>query len=218
MAKDFRAMVIADLHGNTDATKYIFRSIELYEPDVLIVCGDITDFGKPKNLIKQFFDSIYIPVFAVPGNCDPLSTIEELEASKAFQMHNKKQCFNGRIFVGMGGANPPSLGTPFILSEKEIFAKLDRIMENGSILISHAPPKGHLDRIFFGIHAGSRAIASIVNKYKPVLVCCAHIHEARGVERSDCSTFVNPGPAFKGFFALVNFESATINVELLRCY
>jgi Icc-related predicted phosphoesterase len=49
------------------------------------------------------------------------------------------------------------------------------------------------------------------------LVCCAHIHEQRGVVDVDGTKVVNPGAAMMGYCAMLHFgnEPKDIRVELL---
>jgi hypothetical protein len=104
------------------------------------------------------------------------------------------------------------------LSEDKIYVSLKSIFDNlqhhRNILVVHTPPKGYLDKTFIGYHVGSTAITKIVDEYIPELVLSAHVHEARGVIHTDKTTFVNPGPAFKGYGALVEIDDK-IEVDLL---
>jgi len=49
------------------------------------------------------------------------------------------------------------------------------------------------------------------------LVCCAHIHESRGIVESDGVKIVNPGPAMDGNCAMLHFgnDARDIRIELL---
>ena len=82
-------------------------------------------------------------------------------------------------------------------------------MEKNAILVTHAPPKNHLDLVKNVGNVGSKAIAKIINKYQPRLVISAHIHEARGVNY-DKTIFVNPGPASRGLGALIDIDTKII--------
>jgi hypothetical protein len=49
------------------------------------------------------------------------------------------------------------------------------------------------------------------------LVCCAHIHEQRGIMDIEGIKIVNPGPAMDGHCAMLHFgtDARDITVELL---
>ena len=87
-------------------------------------------------------------------------------------------------------------------------------------LLAHVPPRGlSLDRVFFGRHAGSKALRSFVDRTEPALVVCGHIHEGRGVERVGRTTVVNCGYGAKGHYALIEVDHEVdheVTVELRR--
>jgi putative phosphoesterase len=209
-----RILAIADVHGAEGSIRIVNEQIKKYSPDLVLVCGDITQFGPP-SWAKKFLDSIEHDTFAIPGNCDPEEVVSAISESKAILLHGKKEEFKGFHFVGLGGSNPTPFGTPFEYTEDEIFTSLDNIMEENVILAIHAPARGHLDKTSSRDDLGSKAISDIVKKYSPKLVISAHIHEARGFESDDNTTFVNPGPASKGYAAVIDLN-AVIKIELIE--
>jgi Icc-related predicted phosphoesterase len=208
-----RILAIADVHGTEEAKDVVNDQIKEHAPDLVLVCGDITQFGPPE-WAKRFLDNITQRSFALPGNCDPKEVVAAIEKSKATLIHGKKEEFNGQIFVGLGGSNPTPFGTPFEFSEDEIYTVLDDVMVEDAVLAVHAPALGHLDKTGSRSGLGSRAILDIVKKYSPKLVVSAHIHEARGVENEGKTTFVNPGPASMGNAAVIDINGV-IHVELI---
>lgn len=173
-------LAVADIHGAKNGVNTINQFISKYNPDLVIIDGDITQFG-PLNYAKKVLDSISIKTLAVPGNCDPKEILNVIDESKAINLHKNKILINGLTFVGLGGSNITPFNTIFEMSEEEIFESLDKIMERNAILVTHAPSKNNMDRVKNVGHVGSNAIAQIVEKYQPRLVISAHIHEARGV-------------------------------------
>jgi Icc-related predicted phosphoesterase len=54
------------------------------------------------------------------------------------------------------------------------------------VLVVHGPPFGALDRTtprFGGVNAGSRSLRDWIERGRPGLVVCGHIHEGFGVDR-----------------------------------
>jgi hypothetical protein len=162
---------------------------------------------------------IEVPCFAVPGNCDPREIIETLEHSETVCLHGS-QINLGRItIVGLGGSNPTPFGTPFEMTDKQIDDVLHRAMSKmektvHNVLLTHAPPYETLDKIN-GEHVGSKSIRRHMGSFD--LVCCAHIHEQRGVMDIEGIKIVNPGPAMDGHCAMLHFgtDARDITVELL---
>jgi Icc-related predicted phosphoesterase len=207
-------LAVADVHGTASASSTISQQIRRTSPDLVIVCGDISQFGPP-SWAANFLDSIPKKTLALPGNCDPEEVIATIEESKALSLHGKKRKIDDVTFCGFGGSNPTPFGTLLEFTEDEIFSALDGIMEPGCVLAVHSPPKGHLDSTPAATGLGSSAISDIVKKYSPRLVISAHIHEARGVERDEHTIYVNPGPASKGYAAVIKLKDH-IDVELIQ--
>ncbi|MGA7797077.1 MAG: metallophosphoesterase [Methanoregula sp.] len=207
-------LLIADLHGQFGK---IDSFLEL-NPEAVFIAGDITNMG-PVDAVDDVLSRIDVPCFAVPGNCDPREILDTLEHSDAVCLHGAQINLGTVTIVGIGGSNPTPFNTPFELTDKQIddllhqgMAKMERTVHN--VLISHAPPFDTLDLIN-GEHVGSQSIRRHIKDFD--LVCCAHIHEQRGVKDVDGVKIVNPGPAMDGYCAMLHFgnEAKDIKVELL---
>jgi len=57
---------------------------------------------------------------------------------------------------------------------------MGRIPAGLDVLVTHGPPKGVLDRVRSGVHAGSDALLKAVALTQPRLHIFGHIHECRG--------------------------------------
>lgn len=206
-------LVLSDLHGKRSAIEWINSRIKENNVDCVLFLGDITDFGTDE-LVADILNSIESDVYAIPGNCDPLS-LPSVAEDHGTDMHGRSVKIGGMHVAGLGGSNPTIFNTPFELSEEEIMEKLRPISKKGMILMVHAPAYGYNDIIPSGLNVGSESILKIVKKYKPVLVLSGHIHEAFGVMVDNGTTFVNPGPAKDGRCAVVTVEDGKVEAKLL---
>jgi len=203
-----RILMATDIHGARSALEAIPAAVREHEPDVFFATGDITHFGRPPGYAEDLLRRISVRTFAVPGNCDPPALLDVLDAL-GVNLHMKKARVEGHTFVGLGGANPTPFGTPFEIEEEEILRGLDGVMEPGAILASHPPPYGHLDVVPRAGHVGSRSVARIVEKYRPRVVLCGHIHEAAGIVEGE-TTMINPGAAKDGHLGLVDIGERVV--------
>jgi uncharacterized protein len=207
-------LLIADLHGQ-------FGKIDSFldlNPEAVFIAGDITNMG-PVDAVDDVLSRIDVPCFAVPGNCDPREIIETIEHSDTVCLHGSQINLGKITIVGLGGSNPTPFGTPFEMTDKQIDDVLHRAMKKmektvHNVLLTHAPPYETLDKIN-GEHVGSQSIRRHMKSFD--LVCCAHIHEQRGVMDIDGVKVVNPGPAMDGNCAMLHFgtDSRDIRIELL---
>lgn len=206
-------LLLADLHGEFGK---IQSFLEL-SPDAIIIAGDITNMG-PADAIGSLFDRIDVPAFAVPGNCDPKETVDALERSDCVCLHGSSLTLGNISLAGIGGSNPTPFSTPFEMTDKQIddilsslVARMERRMHN--VLVTHAPPLGILD-LAGGNHVGSASVRKHMSSFD--LVCCAHIHEQRGIAEESGVKVVNPGMAALGQCAILHFgdEPRAIGIEL----
>ena len=207
-------LLIADLHGQ-------FGKIDSFldlSPEAVFIAGDITNMG-PVETVDDMLSRIDVPCFAVPGNCDPREIIETLEHSDTVCLHGSQINLGRMTIAGIGGSNPTPFGTPFEMTDKQMddvlrnaMKKMEKTVHN--VLLTHTPPFETLDKIN-GEHVGSRSIRRHMKAFD--LVCCAHIHEQRGVMDVDGVKLVNPGAAMDGYCAMLHFgtEARDIRIELL---
>ncbi len=184
-----RILACADIHGRRRVIDHVIYAIKEYDPEVIVVAGDITHFGTGEE-VKEILDEIPGEVLAVPGNCDPREAVEWIEKSKAKSLHKKMVEIGGIRFFGIGGSNVTPFRTMFELGEREFEESLSGAREI-DVLVTHVPPYGILDEPRRGLHTGSKAVRKFVFEEKPILHIFGHIHEARGVEREEGITFVN---------------------------
>ncbi len=208
-------LLLADLHGNYGKLEAFLS----YDYDAVIIAGDITNFG-PLEPVDSVLSRFEVPCFAIPGNCDPREIVDVLERSDAVCLHNAWISLGSLTIAGLGGSNETPFGTPFELTEEEIDRELTRIVKHmdknvHNVLLSHAPPYEVLDDVD-GNNVGSKSIRKHMARFD--LVCCGHIHEARGIAEADGVTVVNPGSASEGYGATIHFgkEPKDIEIDLIR--
>lgn len=73
--------------------------------------------------------------------------------------------------------------------------KLNKLLKRNkdSVLVSHAPPYGVLDKTKSGKHVGSKILLEAIKKHQPKLVLCGHIHEAKGKAKIGKTQVINLG-------------------------
>ena len=196
-----RIMGFTDPHG-----KLInFNKVLRYKPDVILISGDITHFGRDLKII-DLLKSVneHVKVLTVPGNCDTKEAIEKLNK---YNLNIDEKCneINGIKFVGIGGSNRTPFNTPNEYTEEEVYNKLINLVKNlkNIFLVSHAPPYNTMADIVDldkDIHVGSKSIRKIIEDFNSNIRFCAcgHIHESRCIDKIGNTIVVNPSP--KSYF------------------
>ena len=224
MDKRLRVLAASDFHGDSRVFREVASKVKDLHAGIVIVCGDITHFGsvqEAKALLEPLV-KLRLPVLFVPGNCDPPS-LTGVDIEGAHCIHGSSEVYGNMTFVGIGGALITPFYTPFEITEEQLEEVLNRGFEQAAerrwlVLVSHHPPKDtKLDTVYSGEHIGSSAVRQFIEKNKPSIVFCGHVHEATGIDRIGDTLLVNPGPARHGCYALADFDGK-IEVKLSSLY
>jgi len=171
---------VADIHGKKEKLNRIQNNIAAYQPDIVIVAGDITNYFYPARVVTAL-NMLPVPVLTVRGNSD-LPVVERLisNSSNVHSIHGKAYREKGFHFIGMGGTVLLPFRTRVCFREKDKFREIASSLTDQSILVMHPPPFGVLDRVAGRVHAGSRNIHGLIMQKQPMLFLCGHIHEDVG--------------------------------------
>lgn len=217
---------ITDLHS--DAGRLPGLACELAAADVVLLTGDITQFGKAAEA-RAMLDAVRREakrgavmlsssrgegaaaagprIFAVAGNCDH-AEVEEFLAREGLSLHGRHEAVGGVEFAGAGRSLPcPGGGTPNEAREEDFTATLKEaaagVPEGAPLALAlHQPPRDTAcDRSWEGRHAGSSAVRAFIERAQPILVFCGHLHESRGTDQVGRTRIINPGPLREGGYA-----------------
>jgi len=184
-----KILAVADIHGSQYRLNLVLKNIKTYTPDLIVICGDITQFG-PGDLATNFLNQIPVETLAIPGNIDTFDVDQGITASNAINIHMKRVMIQGISFVGIGRDIPTAL-FDMSITDGVIQKPFNKILDETSVLVTHVPPFKLQDKMFMGNHGGSKQLRNIIDTCKPRLVLCGHIHEDPGVATSGNTTVVN---------------------------
>lgn len=191
-----KLLLCSDIHCDyTAARSLVERSSEA---DVLVCAGDLAVMRKGLGEIVEVLSDAACPTVLVPGNGESDDELAEAcrDWAGAHVLHGSGCEIDGVSFWGLGGGVPVTPFGPwsFDLSEEEAEALLTDCPE-GAVLVTHSPPRGHVDVAGGGEHLGSRAVLDAIHRVRPPLVVCGHIHACWEQESDvDGTRVVNAGP------------------------
>jgi Icc-related predicted phosphoesterase len=206
-------LAAADIHGAQYRLNLILQNIQEYSPDLVVICGDITQFG-PGEVALNFLNQIPVPTLAIPGNIDTPKVDSAISQSAAENIHYKMVTRGNFSFIGIGGLLPSPL-SKIDISVNASKKSLEEILEKNSILVTHEPPFKTLDTVFFGHHAGNRELRQLLEHYQPRLILCGHIHEDPGVVTVKDTVVVNCSMGKKTEGAIITVNN-TIQTQILE--
>ena len=134
-----RFLAVSDIHQEEAALESIAALSPSY--DHVFVCGDIS------RSVSFAEDLVKIPnAFIVPGNWDNEQVGQALSKSPRFVHERRVEIGDGLNVVGFGYSPPSPFFTYGELSEEEIYSRMEKLkIDRNTLLLTHAPPKGHLD-------------------------------------------------------------------------
>jgi Icc-related predicted phosphoesterase len=198
-----KILAVADIHGAQYRLNLVLKNIERYSPDLVVICGDITQFG-PTELAKNLLNQIPIDTLAITGNIDTLDVGRGIEESNAINIEMKRIMKKGLPFVGING-----------IDENQFrIVKEEKLLDKSSVVVSHVPPFGTKDKVFLGMHGGSKELRELVDEFNPRLVLCGHIHEDPGFTKIGKTTVVNCSMGKRGEGSLIDINE-NISVKML---
>ncbi len=181
LAEALKLLIFSDIHSNLKALERLMET----EADYYFAAGDLVNWGKGLEACGEILKSRAGRVYVLPGNHEsPAQITSFCEKFGLHDFHERSLKIGGYHVAGLGCSNPTPFDTPGEYTEEQLAAKLAPFASlSPLVLICHAPPKGTaLDRIRWGLHAGSQAVREFIDRHHPEYLFCGHIHEAEGIE------------------------------------
>lgn len=190
-----KLLAFSDLHRDLGRAAWLVERSK--EADVVIGAGDFASIHEGLEETIGALADIETPTILVPGNNETADALRSASSNweAATVLHGEQAEIGGRTFFGLGAGIPV---TPwdwsFDLSD-DLAAEALAGCPEGAVLVLHSPPKGHCDASGSGESLGSQALADAIERVKPPLAVCGHVHESWG-ERSRIgnSEIANIGP------------------------
>lgn len=191
-----RLLLFSDLHRDAAAARRLVERAPAF--DVAVGAGDFATMRRGIGDVIDVLKAIERPTVLVAGNGESYEELLSACASweNAHVLHGSGVVLDGVPFFGLGGGVPvtPFGSWSFDLTEEEASDLLADCPERG-VLVTHSPPKGVLDTDSGGRSLGSTAVREAVDRCRPRLVVCGHIHQSAGQEALlGSSAVVNAGP------------------------
>ncbi len=179
-----KILAAGDIHGDSSLAERLAVQAEKENVDLVILCGDLTYAEASTDNIIGPFVKRNRKVVIVPGNHETVATADFLaELYGVTNLHGYSIRAGDVGLFGAGGAN---IGL-FQLKEKEIYELLKQGFEKikdakKKIMVTHVHPQGTKMEKLSNIFPGSTGIKKALDKFKPDILLCSHVHEAEGIE------------------------------------
>lgn len=185
-----RIFAASCVHSDTSLAKKLADKAKREGVDLILLSGDIVEDDAPEGIVGKFAGTGK-QVLMVAGNHDFHATPFLAERYGAKNLHAYSWKVGDVGFFGCGGAN---VGLN-ALSEEEIYQTLlkafDRVKDcKRKVMVTHVHPSGSLIEKFSQFVHGSSGVRAAIDRLKPDVAICGHVHEAEGIEERIGSTQV----------------------------
>jgi uncharacterized protein len=205
-SKPMRVAAMADLHVREDSAasyRELFGEISR-EADVLVLAGDLTDLGKPKEaeLLAQDLKACSIPVVGVLGNhdyeCGAHEEVAHILREAGMRVLDGQSCeIDGVGFVGVkgfaGGFGRRMLGSfgepaikQFVGEAMNETLRLENAMrqvkaKRSVVILHYAPVTDTIESEPLEIYPflGSSRLAETIDRFKVSAIVHGHAHRGR---------------------------------------
>ena len=181
-----RILAAADIHGVLSVYEWLVGLVQEQHADLLVLAGDLFAGGWEEEQRRQaqkiipLLKRAPVPLLYLMSNDDFVALGYQDERIQ--HLHGKRLEFGGHNFVGYE-YSLPFVGTIYVKSESEMekdLREIEPLLDGQTVLVTHSPAFGTLDRVYGGRHVGSRSLAALIER-KPVLAHIhGHIHESFG--------------------------------------
>lgn len=179
-----KILAAGDIHGDIGLAEKLAEKAKKEQCDLVVLCGDLTLGETSTENIIGPFKKRHEKVLLIPGNHETVATADFLaELYGMKNIHGYSVKYGDVGIFGAGGAN---IGV-FQKSEKELYDLLkkghDKIKYlKKKIMVTHVHPTESKMEKFTDIFPGSEGVKKALDKFKPDLLLCSHVHEAEGIE------------------------------------
>ncbi|KAF8864051.1 Metallo-dependent phosphatase [Acephala macrosclerotiorum] len=180
------------------------QELELPDGDLLVHAGDLSKTGTLPELQAQLdwlnsqnhmhkvliggnHDRLLDPSFPElhPGVLPQDSNASNLNWGSLIYLSNSSATLefpNGQKLNVYGSPYVPACGRWAFMYPNDTDVWHESIPADTDIVVTHGPPKWHLDCTLSGEHIGCPHLLRELKRVRPPLVICGHVHEAHGEE------------------------------------
>jgi Icc-related predicted phosphoesterase len=188
-----KIILISDTHGLHD-------QLQLPEGDMLIHAGDVSMRGDEHEILAflDWFGGLnYKYKIFISGNHDFFferktpAYIKSLIPENVIYLNDSHVMIEG---IKIWGSPIQPWFHDWAFNRKrgeEIQKHWDLIPDDADIVVTHGPVFGILDTLNTGVPVGCEDLLPVIQRIKPKIHLCGHIHEAYGMVERDGTIYIN---------------------------
>jgi len=185
---DLKILAASDIHGDVSLIKKLADQAEKENVDLVVLCGDLTMNESSTDNIIGPFAAKHKKVLLIPGNHETVATADflaDVYDPFARNIHGYSVRYKDVGIFGAGGAT--NVGPTPPIDEGEMYDLLKKGFDKikylkKRIMVTHIHPTDTKMEKLSRFVPGSDAVRKAVDRFKPDILLCGHVHEAEGLE------------------------------------
>ena len=193
-----KLLAFTDIHADMNLLRKLVKRAQKNDIDVVVCAGDFSIFENHAGAVLKEMNKMGKPIVIIPGNHETPQRLEHwCNHHKNFKfVHKGMWRFEEFVFVGWGTDGFSLRNTEMRKTAREWQKQLKK--DDKIVMVTHQPPHGTKLDDLDGQHVGNIDIRNAIERIKPKLYICGHLHENAGkMAKLGVTTMVNPGWAGK---------------------
>jgi len=186
-------LTFTDVHENQEAIEKLVQRASKKDIQFTVCAGDISTFGRGLKKILGKFNAPKKTFYFIPGNHEEGIDLDDAakEFSHCIPLHRKAVRLENYWFLGYGGGGFSQEDTEFRKLARQWYGSYKG---EKMVFVTHGPPADTKVDLLQEHHVGSIDYRKFVERIKPKLHICGHLHETVGVtDKIGETKVVNPG-------------------------
>ena len=185
-------LVFSDVHEDFDQIKILSDRAKEDDIDFVLVPGDFTSFERELKQVLKVFNEIGKPVYLLPGNHEESEAYKETVKKYKNLTDFDRSTFEKEdfIFLGYGGGGFSQTDAEFRTLARKWYGE----HKNKKIIfVTHGPAYNTKLDVVHETHVGHKDYRAFIERIKPMLAICGHIHETAGMtDKIGDTHLINP--------------------------
>jgi len=186
-------LTFVDLHEDNKYLKELVQRASQEDIEFVVCAGDLTVFGRGLRYILRQFNEVGKKFYFIPGNHESDKMLDEVlsDYPNCINFNHKEIKIQNYVFLGFGGGGFAAEDPEFRKISREWYSKHQ---DDKTVLVTHGPPYGTKIDLLEKRYVGNKDYRKFIERIKPRLVICGHIHETAGIIDDVGKTkIINPG-------------------------
>ena len=186
-------LTFVDLHDDKKYLKALVNRAKKDDIEFIVCAGDLSEFGRGLVPVLEKFNSIGKKFYVIPGNHETDEKLREVskEFKNVINFHKEVFVKDDYVFLGYGEGGFAMEDAEFRKIAREWYGKY-----NGKkvILVLHGPPYNTKIDLLRDHHVGNKDFRKFIERIKPRLTICGHLHETVNIIDEIAGTkVIHPG-------------------------